>query len=142
MPKVSLGSSHLILVDKQTSAALIVRDIYRPTVSKRKSVTLLGLKFAPHRLESERKSLCWIREIKNRRGAVAPLVSHIFGITILFHPSWSRSSILDCHSLPRPAPPPVPAGGHRVNRVGRGGFVDVVREGIAHRDAAEHGAVL
>ena len=90
---------------KQASAAPILRGIYSPTVSKRKSATLLGLKFALHRLDSEME-------------------------------------LLDRQCLTRPAPPPVPAGDDRVNRVGRGGLVDVVREGIAHRDAAEHGAVL
>ena len=87
MPKVSLGISHLIPAEMQMSAILVLVDIYRPTVSKRKSVTLLGLKFAPHQLESERESLCWIREIKNRRGAVVPLVSHVGGNTLVFHTS-------------------------------------------------------
>ena len=108
MPKISEGISHLIPAEMQMNAVLVLGDTYRPSVLKGKSATLLGLKFAPHRLESE-------MELPER---------------------------LDRQCLARPAPPPVPAGDDRVYCVARGRLVDVVREGIAHRDAAEHGAVL
>ena len=53
MPKISEGISHLIPAEMQMNAVLVLGDTYRPSVLKGKSATLLGLKFAPHRLESE-----------------------------------------------------------------------------------------
>jgi len=68
MPKVSEGISHLIPAEMQMNAVLVLGDIYRPSVLKGKSATLLGLKFDSHRPESERKSRCRTRE--NKRGAL------------------------------------------------------------------------
>ena len=51
-----LASQQISLDWRRTTISLIKIDsdpIYRPTVSKSKSVTLLGLKFDSHRLESE-----------------------------------------------------------------------------------------